>query len=79
MNCRYCGAPPMFKAGDRVKLNSEWTKASGGIKNYGYEKGREGVVTGPSRIEMCTMVLFDGDKRPSFWHQSFFTKIRRSK
>ena len=77
MNCKYCGAPPMFKAGDKVQLNESWGKACG--QDPSYPVGMKGVVTGPSRAAMCVMVVIDGRKRPSSWHQSFFTKIRRSK
>lgn len=64
----------MFKIGDRVKLNEKWGKACS--VDLKYSIGTKGTITGLSRIEMCVMVLMDGTKRPSSWHQSFFTKIR---
>jgi hypothetical protein len=72
--CKYCGAPPIFKKGDRVALNTEWKKASGGeMKPLIGSKAtvrKAGTATG------CVWVLFDDQKIAKLFHQSFFRRIR---
>jgi hypothetical protein len=68
--CEYCGAPPMFKKGDRVALNSNW--ANDGINP---QRGDKATVVGQSRALGCVRVLFDGRKTLTSFHQSFLSKI----
>jgi hypothetical protein len=73
-NCEFCGAPPVFKKGDRVALNSNWFVASLGM---GRQVGSKATVLGLSRTKYCVRVLFDGLKKPQIFHQSFFNFVRR--
>ncbi len=73
-NCEYCGAPPMFKKGDRVALNAVWHKYSGGDSDFTI--GSKATVRGLSRDAGCIRIVFDGQKTPQTFHQSFLNKIR---
>lgn len=72
MNCKYCGAPPMYKKGDRVKLNALWMKNSGG---QGPAVNTKATVLGSSHTKGCVRIVIDGTKTPSTFHQSFLTKF----
>jgi len=72
-NCAICGAPPMFKRGDRVALNAVWMKHSGGM---GRNIGDRATVLGLSRTENCVRLVFDDRKTPCTYHQTFLRGIR---
>jgi hypothetical protein len=73
MNCEICGAPPIFKKGDRVALNAVWHKHSAGT---GPGIGTKATVLGPSRKALsCVRLVFDGKKTPQSFHQSFLRRI----
>lgn len=65
----------MFKKGDRVALNAEWMKHSGGEVGV-YSINRKATVIGSSRNPGCVRIVFDGTKTPQSFHQSFFRRIR---
>ena len=76
-DCEYCGAPPMFKKGDRVALNAEWMRHSGGGV-IGHMVNDRATILGPSRsAASCFRLVFDGRKTPITFHQSFLRKIRK--
>jgi hypothetical protein len=66
----------MFKTGDRVKLNAVWMKHSGG---FGHQINSKATVVGQSRNLGCVRIVFDGQRTPNTFHQSFLTKIERIK
>ena len=72
MNCEYCGAPAMFKKGDRVALNGEWRPYG----NRGYAVGAKATVIGQSRSLGCVRLLFDARKTITTFHQSFLRRIK---
>jgi hypothetical protein len=72
MNCEICGAPPLFKKGDRVFLNAVWMGHAGDAGDAG-----DATVIGQSRKPGCVRIVFDGRKTPNIYHQTFLS--RRSK
>lgn len=78
MNCEICGAPPIFKKGDRVKLNAAWVRHCNGEPSMGYLLGAKATVLGPSRSHRGVVrVQFDNYEAPTSFHQSFLTKVSR--
>ena len=73
--CEICGAPPLFKTGDRVALNAVWMQHSGGDCGN-HPIGRRATVVGLSRNAGCARLVFDGTKTPTTFHQSFLRRIR---
>jgi hypothetical protein len=67
----------MFKKGDRVALNAEWMKHSGGMVGA-YTINRRATVVGVSSIKYpsCIRIIFDGTKTPQRFHQSFFNLVK---
>ena len=68
-----------FDKGDRVALNQEWVTHNAGRPDARYPKGREAAVIGFTRIyPECIRVVFDGQKTPTTFHESFFSLVRRN-
>lgn len=76
MNCELCGAPPMFKKGDRVALNATWVERAGGEIGI-YTLDKKATVVGHSKNPGCIRIVFDCTKTPQSFHQMFLSKIRR--
>ena len=76
MNCEYCGAPRIFKKGDRVELNEAWSKHCDGDPKPA--KGTRAKVVGYSHdYQYLVRIVFDfGVKTPTTFHQSFLTKVK---
>lgn len=60
-----------FSKGDKVKLGGDWAQHCQYNTSRFSPVGKRGTVVGQSRTKDCTRIIFDGQKTPQTFHNTF--------